>query len=223
MNRHEIKNRIAFKIWTAVPPVEKYKIGAAAVQNETLSFFATIHLREFLQIFDDSFTRGQPLAYSFICFSKKYFNCFFYYIFLFCTNVFQSALSPSLEILISHWEYPFGRGRVFKGLYDHKKEGGEKKGEWKPNQAPLLFDPNSTTGKGNAALYSVLYMWKIKAPIWWTAQVRSNFNIPGLIYGQNLKKDITYNSISKIYPLNRCICFCTVLIYIIPWSLSTYR
>ena len=29
MNRREIKNRIAFKIWTAVPRVENYKIGAA--------------------------------------------------------------------------------------------------------------------------------------------------------------------------------------------------
>ena len=29
MNRCEIKNRIAFKILTAVPRAEKYKIGAA--------------------------------------------------------------------------------------------------------------------------------------------------------------------------------------------------
>ena len=32
MNRREIKYRKAFEIWTAVPRVEKYKIGAAAVQ-----------------------------------------------------------------------------------------------------------------------------------------------------------------------------------------------
>ena len=29
MHRRGIKNRIAFKIWTAVPRVEKYEIGAA--------------------------------------------------------------------------------------------------------------------------------------------------------------------------------------------------
>ena len=29
MNRRQIKNRIAFKIWTAVTRVEKYEIGAA--------------------------------------------------------------------------------------------------------------------------------------------------------------------------------------------------
>ena len=33
MNRREIRNRIAFKIWTAVVlRIEKYKIGAAAFQ-----------------------------------------------------------------------------------------------------------------------------------------------------------------------------------------------
>ena len=40
----EIKNRIAFKICTAVPRVEKYKIGAAVQILETVR--------------DDSFTRG---------------------------------------------------------------------------------------------------------------------------------------------------------------------
>ena len=51
MNRREIKNRIAFKIWTIVPRVEKYKIGAAAVQ-----ILGTIR---FILFRDDSFTRGQ--------------------------------------------------------------------------------------------------------------------------------------------------------------------
>ena len=32
MNRRVEENRIAFQIWAAVPPFEKYKIGAAAVQ-----------------------------------------------------------------------------------------------------------------------------------------------------------------------------------------------
>ena len=56
----EIKNRIAFKIWTAVPRVEKYKIGAAVGILETIRFilfranlfrtersvkYATVHLR----------------------------------------------------------------------------------------------------------------------------------------------------------------------------------
>ena len=67
MNRHKIKKKqIAFKIWTAVPCVEKYKNGAAAVL-----ILKTIH---FILIRDDSFARGQPpmsvtgsLAYSFIC------------------------------------------------------------------------------------------------------------------------------------------------------------
>ena len=63
MNPREIENRLAFKIWTAVPRVEKYIIGAAAVQIiETIRFIllATIHLRELIQICDDSFTRDQP-------------------------------------------------------------------------------------------------------------------------------------------------------------------
>ena len=59
MNRREMKNRIAFKIWTAVPRVEKYKIGAALQILETIRFilfrddiyeklvkYSTIHLRE---------------------------------------------------------------------------------------------------------------------------------------------------------------------------------
>ena len=57
VNRREIKkNRKAFKIWTAFPRVEKYKIGAAVQIFETIRFiefryersvkYATIHLRE---------------------------------------------------------------------------------------------------------------------------------------------------------------------------------
>ena len=64
MNRREIKkNRIAFKIWTAVPRVEKYKIGAAVQILETISalfYFATIHIREVSHKYNDSFTIGQP-------------------------------------------------------------------------------------------------------------------------------------------------------------------
>ena len=77
MNRREIKkNRIAYKIWTAVPRVEKYKIGAAVQILETIRFilfFAMIHSEEVSQIRDDSFTKGYTnirdwslLAYSFI-------------------------------------------------------------------------------------------------------------------------------------------------------------
>ena len=78
MNRREIRNRIAFEIWTAVVlRIEKYKIGAAAFQIlETICF---------ILFRDGSFTRGQSnvrrfiyersatnirdcsLAYSFIC------------------------------------------------------------------------------------------------------------------------------------------------------------
>ena len=76
MNRREIKNRIAFKIWTAFPRVEKYKIGSAVQILETIRF---------ILFRDDSFTREQSniqrfiyersatnirdwsLAYSFIC------------------------------------------------------------------------------------------------------------------------------------------------------------
>ena len=79
MNRREIKNRIAFKIWTAVPGEEKYKIGAVGKILETIRF---------IPFRDDSFTRGQSnirrfiyersvanirdwsLAYSFICLKK---------------------------------------------------------------------------------------------------------------------------------------------------------
>ena len=49
MNRRELKNRIAFKISTAVPRVEKFKISAAVQNLETILFiffFATINLRE---------------------------------------------------------------------------------------------------------------------------------------------------------------------------------
>ena len=75
MNRREIKNRIAFKFRTAVPRVEKYKIGAAVGILETIRFilfrpnlfriersvkYATVHLRMATNI------RNWSLAYSFI-------------------------------------------------------------------------------------------------------------------------------------------------------------
>ena len=80
MNRREIKNRIAFKIWTAVIRVEKYNTCAAV---QILVAICFISFR------DDSFTRGQSnlrrfmyersvtnihdwsLAYSFICMSMS--------------------------------------------------------------------------------------------------------------------------------------------------------
>ena len=48
MNRREIKNRIAFKILSAVPHVQNHKIGAAAhiYRLSVLVYFATIHLQE---------------------------------------------------------------------------------------------------------------------------------------------------------------------------------
>ena len=49
INLREIKNRIAFKICTAVPSVEKYKIGAAVQILEMIRF---------ILFRDDSFTRG---------------------------------------------------------------------------------------------------------------------------------------------------------------------
>ena len=58
MNRREIKkNRIAFKIWTAVPRVENHKIGAADQIWETIRF---------ILFCDDSFTRGQSNMRRFI-------------------------------------------------------------------------------------------------------------------------------------------------------------
>ena len=57
MNRREIKNRIAFKIWTAVHRVEKYKIGAAVQILETIRF---------ITFRDDTFTRGQSNMRRFI-------------------------------------------------------------------------------------------------------------------------------------------------------------
>ena len=45
------KNRIAFKIWTAVPRVKKYNIFAAVQILETIRFVLS---------HDDSITRGQP-------------------------------------------------------------------------------------------------------------------------------------------------------------------
>ena len=50
VNESSRKNRIAFKIWTAVPGVEKFTIGAAVQILETFPFI----------LFHDSFTRGQP-------------------------------------------------------------------------------------------------------------------------------------------------------------------
>ena len=76
MNRREIKNRIAFRIWTAVTRVEKYNTCAAVQILVTICF---------ISFRDDSFTSGQSnfrrfinersvtnirdwsLAYSFIC------------------------------------------------------------------------------------------------------------------------------------------------------------
>ena len=46
------KKRTAFKTWTAVLHVEKYKIGATVHILETIAFFFYIFR-------DDSFTRGQ--------------------------------------------------------------------------------------------------------------------------------------------------------------------
>ena len=59
MNRRKIKkNRIAFKIWTADPRVEKYKIGAVVAQIlETIRF---------ILFRDDLFTRGQSNMRRFI-------------------------------------------------------------------------------------------------------------------------------------------------------------
>ena len=56
-NRREIKNRIAFKIWTAVPRVEKNKIGAAVQILDTIRFII---------FYADSFTRGQSNMRRFI-------------------------------------------------------------------------------------------------------------------------------------------------------------
>ena len=80
MNRREIKNRIAFKIGSVVPCVEKYKIGAAVKISVTIRFISFRY---------DTFTRGQSnmrrfiyersatnirdwsLAYSFIHISRQ--------------------------------------------------------------------------------------------------------------------------------------------------------
>ena len=56
MNRRQIKkNRIAFKIWTAVPRVEKYKFGAAGQILETIRFISFRY---------DSFTGGHSNTYT---------------------------------------------------------------------------------------------------------------------------------------------------------------
>ena len=57
MNRREIKNRIAFKIWTAVTRVEKYNTYAAVHILVTICF---------ISFRDDSFTRGQSNLRRFI-------------------------------------------------------------------------------------------------------------------------------------------------------------
>ena len=82
MNRLEIKNRIAFKIWTAVPRIENYKIGGAAVQildNIRLIIFHA-----------DSFTRGQSNMRRFI-YERSATNIRDWslaYSFIFSTNIF---------------------------------------------------------------------------------------------------------------------------------------
>ena len=61
MNRREIKkNRITFKIWTAVPRIEKYKIGAAAQILETIRFILFINERS-VKYVTIHITRAQPL------------------------------------------------------------------------------------------------------------------------------------------------------------------
>ena len=76
MNRLEIKNRIAFKIWTAVPGEERYKIGAVGQNLETIGFIpfrddsimrGQSNIRRF--IYERSVTniRDWSLAYSFTC------------------------------------------------------------------------------------------------------------------------------------------------------------
>ena len=83
MNRRKIKNRIAFKIWTAVTRVEKYNTCAAIQILVTICF---------ISFCDDSFTWGQSnlrrliyersvtnirdrsLAYSFICLISNWFE-----------------------------------------------------------------------------------------------------------------------------------------------------
>ena len=57
MNRREIKYRIAFKIWTAVPRGEKYKIGAAVPIWDYISF---------ILFRNDSFKKGQSNMRRFI-------------------------------------------------------------------------------------------------------------------------------------------------------------
>ena len=49
INLREIKNRIAFKIWTVVPRVEKYKIGATV---------QILKIVRFILFRDESFIRG---------------------------------------------------------------------------------------------------------------------------------------------------------------------
>ena len=49
-----VSDRIVFKIWTAVPRVEKYKIGPAVQIIETIRIikFRDVHIREVSQISD---------------------------------------------------------------------------------------------------------------------------------------------------------------------------
>ena len=57
MCRREIKKRISFQIWTAVPCFENYEIDAAGsdfLGNIRFIYPLTIHLREVSLICDDS-------------------------------------------------------------------------------------------------------------------------------------------------------------------------
>ena len=84
MNCREIKNMIAFKIWTAVPGEEKYNIGAVGKILETVrsipfrddSAFkgGQSNIRRFIYERSATNIRDWSLAYSFICQYNIYIN-----------------------------------------------------------------------------------------------------------------------------------------------------
>ena len=80
-SRNNKKNRIAFKIWTAVPRVEKYRIGAAVQILETIRFILfrndSSNMRRFIYERLVTKIRDWSLTYSFIFIpdseTKKFF------------------------------------------------------------------------------------------------------------------------------------------------------
>ena len=104
MNRREVKKQIAFKIWTAVLRLEKYKIGSGVQILETICF---------ILFRNDSFTRGQSNMRRFIYERSatnirdwSWYNVVFHSIRIFLRSIgVQIGYGGFCKIIPSFWSY----------------------------------------------------------------------------------------------------------------------